>query len=81
MRSICWAANDTSIVSAGADGAVYEWQLSDLKRDKENVLKGCSYGAVATTPDHRTLIAAGSDCKIKEFKDGGSVCNAIYVCV
>jgi hypothetical protein len=43
VRAICWSANDSSIVSAGADGAVYEWRLSDFKRCKENVLKGCQY--------------------------------------
>jgi WD40 repeat protein len=43
VRAICWSANDSSIVSAGADGAVYEWRLSDFKRGKENVLKGCQY--------------------------------------
>lgn len=43
VRAMCWSSADTSIVSAGADGAVYEWRLSDFKRDKENVLKGCQY--------------------------------------
>jgi hypothetical protein len=43
VRAICWSANDSSIVSAGADGAVYEWRLSDFKRSKEHVLKGCQY--------------------------------------
>lgn len=43
VRAICWSSNDNSIVSAGADGAVYEWRLSDQKREKENVLKGCQY--------------------------------------
>jgi hypothetical protein len=47
VRAICWSANDSSIVSAGADGAVYEWRLSDFKRSKENVLKGCQYRWVA----------------------------------
>lgn len=43
VRAICWSSSDNSIVSAGADGAVYEWRLSDQKREKENVLKGCQY--------------------------------------
>jgi WD40 repeat protein len=45
VRSIGWSADDTRLVSAGMDGAVYEWKLSDLKRDKESVLKGCQYNA------------------------------------
>jgi hypothetical protein len=43
IRAMCWASNDSRVVSAGADGAVYEWRLSDLRREKENVLKGCQY--------------------------------------
>jgi hypothetical protein len=43
IRAMCWASNDSRVVSAGADGAVYEWRLSDLRRKKENVLKGCQY--------------------------------------
>lgn len=43
IRAMCWSSNDSRVVSAGADGAVYEWRLSDLRREKENVLKGCQY--------------------------------------
>ena len=34
-----WLPDDTKLVSAGGDGAVYEWRLKDFKRSKENVLK------------------------------------------
>ncbi|KAI8472173.1 MAG: hypothetical protein J3K34DRAFT_519934 [Monoraphidium minutum] len=69
VRSLCWSADDTRLLSSGADGAVYEWRLSDLKREKENVLKGCAYNAAVATPDNRALLAAGSDRKIKELED------------
>ena len=32
VRSVHWSADDTKIVSAGTDGAVYEWKLSDCQR-------------------------------------------------
>lgn len=51
------------------DGAVYEWRLSDFKRSKENVLKGCNYTCAVCTPDCRTLYAVGSDKKLKEMED------------
>jgi hypothetical protein len=38
-----FSKDDTRLVSAGADGAVYEWSMHDMKRLQENVLKGCSY--------------------------------------
>ena len=34
-----WSPDDTKLVSGGMDGAVYEWRIKDLKREKENVLK------------------------------------------
>ena len=39
VRSLAWLPDDTKLVSAGVDGAVYEWRLKDFKRTKENVLK------------------------------------------
>ena len=42
MKSLQWLPDDTKLVSAGVDGAVYEWRLKDFKRSKENVLKASS---------------------------------------
>ena len=39
VKSLAWLPDDTKLVSAGVDGAVYEWKLKDFKRSKENVLK------------------------------------------
>ena len=39
VRSIAWSADDRRIVSAGLDGAVYEWDVLNFKRVGENVLK------------------------------------------
>lgn len=69
VRSLFWSPDDSRIISAGMDGAVYEWRLKDFKREKENVLKGCNYSSVLATPDCKTLYAAGSDKKIKEFEE------------
>ena len=55
-----WSVDDSKLVSAGMDGAVYEWRLRDFKREKENVLKGCVYSSVLATPDCKTLYAAGA---------------------
>lgn len=64
VKSVCWNADDTKLISAGMDGAVYEWRLRDCKREKENVMKGCLYNSCATSSDGKLLFAAGSDrCK------------------
>ena len=65
MRSISWTADDARLVSAGMDGAVYEWQLNGFKRVSENVLKSCAYTCAVCTPDARSIYAVGSDMKLK----------------
>ena len=72
VRSLYWSADDSTLISAGGDGAIYEWRLSDFKREKENVLKGCSYTSVLESPDGKHIIAVGSDKKLKEFDDSAT---------
>ncbi|GMH45741.1 hypothetical protein BSKO_13704 [Bryopsis sp. KO-2023] len=69
VRSLHWSEDDSRLISAGMDGAVYEWRLKDFKREKENVLKGCNYTCVLSTPDSKSIYAVGSDMKLKEMED------------
>lgn len=69
VRSIVWSQDDTRIVSCGADGAVYEWEVLTSKRIAENVLKLCNYTSVVITADGKTSFAVGSDKKLKEISD------------
>ncbi|KAL0032683.1 hypothetical protein WJX79_002789 [Trebouxia sp. C0005] len=71
VRSLAWLPDDTKLVSAGVDGAVYEWRLKDFKRSKENVLKGCSYSCVVDDSDSHALYVVGSDKKLKELEEVG----------
>jgi len=73
VRSVYWTPDDAKIVSAGMDGAVYEWKMKDFKREKENVLKGCNYTCVISTPDSRSIFAVGSDRKLKEFDETNQI--------
>ena len=67
--TIYWTQDDTRLVSAGMDGAVYEWQVKETKRMSENVLKSCAYTCAVCAPDARTIYAVGSDHKLKETSD------------
>ena len=49
------------------DGAVYEWNVLSSKREKECVVKSCSYTSLALSPDLRTTFAVGSDSTLKEM--------------
>ncbi|XP_066480340.1 cilia- and flagella-associated protein 57 isoform X1 [Tiliqua scincoides] len=69
VRSVVWSINDYKLVSCGSDGAVYEWNLQNGKRESECVLKSCSYSGVAISPDTKVIFAVGSDQTIKEISD------------
>ncbi|KAI8811436.1 quinon protein alcohol dehydrogenase-like superfamily [Cladochytrium replicatum] len=78
VRSIYWTQDDSKIVTAGMDGAIYDWGLKDLtggsgsggvKREGESILKSCSYTCAVATPDGKTIYAVGSDKTLKEIID------------
>ena len=69
IASLSWSKDDSRIISAGKDGAVYEWRMSDGKREKEHVQKGCQYTAAVQTADNVTMVVAGSDCLLKELEE------------
>ena len=62
-----WNPDDTRLISCSMDGAIYEWNVQSFKREKECVLKTCSYTSVALTPDLRTTFAVGNDHTLKEI--------------
>lgn len=67
ITTLTWSQDDAKIVSAGADGAIYEWDTRSHTRVHENVLKTCSYTSVALSPDGSTTFAVGSDKSLKEI--------------
>ena len=69
VKSLHWSKDDYTLVSCGSDGAVYGWSLSTLKRENENILKGCSYSSAVCSNDSLTMYAVGSDKMIKEIYD------------
>ena len=66
---MCWNADDTRLITAGMDGAVYEWRVRDAKRDNEVIVKSCNYTCVTLHPDGRYVYAVGSDNKLKELSE------------
>ncbi|XP_059110839.1 LOW QUALITY PROTEIN: cilia- and flagella-associated protein 57 [Peromyscus eremicus] len=69
IRSLVWNLDDSKLISAGTDGAVYEWNLSTGKRETECVLKSCSYNSITVSPDGKVIFAVGSDQTLKEISD------------
>ncbi|KAL7750132.1 hypothetical protein RI367_004304 [Sorochytrium milnesiophthora] len=69
VRSLAWSQDDSKLVSAGMDGAIYEWNLKEMRREGENILKSCGYTCVVCTTDGKTLYAVGSDKMLKEISE------------
>ncbi|KAJ3116017.1 Cilia- and flagella-associated protein 57 [Nowakowskiella sp. JEL0407] len=69
VKSLFWTPDDSILVSCGSDGAVYSWNIRDLKRENEHILKSCSYTCAVCTPSGRSLYAVGSDKTLKEITD------------
>ncbi|KAG0554261.1 hypothetical protein KC19_12G077500 [Ceratodon purpureus] len=69
VRGLAWSFDDSHLLTAGIDGAIYEWELKSLKRVRENVVKGCMYSGVASVKDSQTFFGVGSDKKLKELDD------------
>ena len=63
------------------DGAVYEWNILSGKREKECVVKSCSYTCLALTPDLRTTFAVSSDHTLKEMILADSNVSEAYLCI
>lgn len=45
VKSICWANDDSKLVSSGLDGAVYEWAIPTYERKEENVVRNARYSS------------------------------------
>lgn len=77
VKSIAWTDDDTGFVTAGMDGAVYEWRLypkNGVTHAQEFHQKGVIYTSVIVAPDTasaecRTIYAVGNDRFLKEIFD------------
>ncbi len=62
-----WSQDDSQLVSCSVDGAIYDWNIQECKRERECVLKSCGYTSLTFTADLRTTFAVGSDRTLKEI--------------
>lgn len=60
VSALAWAPNDATLLSAGSDGAVYEWDVRDGKRAREFLQKGSRIHGVAASRDGGTVYACCS---------------------
>ena len=80
IRSLCWREGDLGLISAGMDGAVYEWQWgADGTRSMERlqgsdfVLKSVKHEAVLCGPRSKgstPIVVAGNDGALRDVEHG-----------
>lgn len=72
VLSLCWTPSDHALVSAGVDGAVYQWALDEHKREGkregEYVSKGVIYTSAAANAKCTAVFAVGNDHALKEIE-------------
>ena len=64
--------NDNAILSAGKDGAIYQWDLQKNQREVEFVTKGVHYTDALFNEEATSVFAVGSDCQLKEIEFHGA---------
>jgi len=74
VRSICWTADDSRLISAGADGACYEYDIiKEGRRASDWLQKGTSFSCVISYTDPatqlNTLYVVGNDKMLKEVQN------------
>ncbi|RYG54120.1 WD40 repeat domain-containing protein [archaeon] len=54
-----WPYNDATLVTCAADGAIYEWDLSDGKRAREFICKGVRWLSASMSKNGSLVYAVG----------------------
>jgi WD40 repeat protein len=66
IRSLFWLENGTQLLSCGQDGAVYLWDVEDMKRAGELVRKGIMFTSVCAAD--KKVFCTGNDMRLKELE-------------
>ena len=68
VKSFCWSKSDQTIISAGFEGAIFEWKTDTCKRQEgsEYTCKAISYSAVCYDEATQQVVAVGSHNKVAE---------------
>eukprot|EP01028_Stygiella_incarcerata_P004742 TRINITY_DN2061_c0_g1_i1.p1 TRINITY_DN2061_c0_g1~~TRINITY_DN2061_c0_g1_i1.p1 ORF type:complete len:1197 (+),score=341.87 TRINITY_DN2061_c0_g1_i1:223-3813(+) len=67
VRDVSWSKDDSRLVSCGVDGTVYEWDVKEMRRDGDCIVKTCQYSSVVFSEDADAVYVVGSDKEIKEI--------------
>eukprot|EP01062_Namystynia_karyoxenos_P016092 TRINITY_DN15868_c0_g1_i1.p1 TRINITY_DN15868_c0_g1~~TRINITY_DN15868_c0_g1_i1.p1 ORF type:complete len:1211 (+),score=554.97 TRINITY_DN15868_c0_g1_i1:104-3736(+) len=71
IRCLYWLPpDDTRLLSAGHDGAVYDWNVREGRKENDNVMKSIHYSSVVANGSHPTGLVwvVGNDKKLREME-------------
>eukprot|EP01065_Artemidia_motanka_P053300 TRINITY_DN985_c0_g1_i1.p1 TRINITY_DN985_c0_g1~~TRINITY_DN985_c0_g1_i1.p1 ORF type:complete len:1217 (+),score=514.48 TRINITY_DN985_c0_g1_i1:99-3749(+) len=71
IRCLYWLPpDDTHLLSAGHDGAVYDWNVREGRKENDNVTKSIHYSSVVANGSHPTGLVwvVGNDKKLREME-------------
>lgn len=77
VRSLSWSPNDSSLVSCGSDGAIYQWDPVTGQRKNEVVNRGVDYTSISIDSNEK-IWAASTDGQIREIK-GGEILRQVKI--
>lgn len=80
VRCLYWNADDSGLISAGMDGAVYQWDLDEAKREAEFVQKGVPYYSALCNREGTAIYAVGNDKMLKEIEFPSSQLTKEFLC-
>ncbi|XP_017883097.1 cilia- and flagella-associated protein 57 [Ceratina calcarata] len=69
VKALLWSQTDTKLLTMGAEGAVYQWDINTGKRTSEIIIKGIVLLDIALSIDEQTSYCIADDSAIHEIKE------------
>lgn len=74
VKALLWSQTDLKMLSMGAEGAIYEWDMTTGTRSGEFIWKGITLRDIALSSDASFIYCIADDDYIREIKE-----NVVYL--
>ncbi|XP_034177079.1 testes of unusual size [Osmia lignaria lignaria] len=73
VKTLLWSRSDTKLLTLGAEGVIYQWDMSTGQRSAEIILRGFNLYDIAFSSDELTSYCIANDSSIREMKESAVV--------
>nr|XP_012150129.1 PREDICTED: cilia- and flagella-associated protein 57 [Megachile rotundata] len=73
VKTLLWSRSDTKLLTLGAEGVIYQWDMSTGRRSAEIILRGLKLHDIAFSVDELVSYCITDDNLIREIKDSAVV--------